>query len=92
MRKFIEKLQNSEKFLKFSDVLGWIGMGLLLGAYALVSLGIVDGTAVTYQVLTILGAFCMFILSVARKAYPNVALNLVWCVIGVIIILSVTLR
>ena len=40
------------------DVAGWIGMALLIGAYALVTAGRILGTSLLFQLMNLVGAPC----------------------------------
>jgi hypothetical protein len=61
-----------------SDVVGWIGAVLLLGAYALVSTRKLDGDSIPYQLLNLLGSAFLIANSFHYGAYPSVGVNLIW--------------
>jgi hypothetical protein len=61
-----------------SDVVGWIGAVLLLGAYALVSTRKLDGDSMPYQLLNLLGSAFLIANSFHYGAYPSVGVNLIW--------------
>jgi len=75
-----------------SDVLGWIGAALLLGAYALVSTRKVEGDSITYQLLNLLGSALLIVNSAYYGAYPSVGVNVVWIGIAVFAIARVVAR
>lgn len=75
-----------------SDVLGWVGAALLLGAYALVSTRRVEGDSVVYQLLNLLGSAFLIVNSAYYGAYPSVGVNVVWIGIALFAILSVVRR
>ena len=75
-----------------SDLLGWIGAALLLGAYALVSTKKVEGDSITYQVLNLLGSAFLIVNSAYYGAYPSVGVNVVWIGIALFAILRVVRR
>jgi hypothetical protein len=66
-----------------SDILGWVGAVLLLGAYALVSTRRLEGDSVTYQLLNLLGSALLIVNSFYYGAYPSVGVNVVWIGIAV---------
>jgi len=66
------------------DVLGWIGAGALLSAYALVSAGRLSGRGLGFQLLNLLGAVGLLVNGVYHGAWPSAGLNTVWLVVGVI--------
>ncbi len=74
-----------------SDIAGWIGAALLLGAYALVSTRKLDGDSVSYQLLNLLGSALLIINSFYYGAYPSVGVNVVWIGIAVFSITRVVL-
>ncbi len=64
------------------DVGGWIGMALLIGAYALVTTGRILGPSLTFQLMNLVGGGLLMVNSAWYGAWPSAALNLVWVVIG----------
>lgn len=68
------------------DVVGWIGAGLVLVAYALLSAGKLDARGIVYQLMNVLGAVGMLINGYVRGALPSAALNLVWMGIGIYVL------
>ena len=70
--------------MKFAvDIIGWIGAGGVLAAYALVSTGRVQSASYKYQVLNFFGAAALAINTLYYMAYPSTALNVVWALIAV---------
>ena len=65
------------------DVVGWLGAAALLAAYGLVSAGRVEGKSRRFQLLNLLGSAGLAANSGFHGAWPSVALNLVWMIIGV---------
>jgi hypothetical protein len=64
------------------DLLGWAGAVALLSAYWLVSTRRTHGAAISYQVLNLLGSILVLANSLYYGAYPSVAVNGVWILIG----------
>jgi hypothetical protein len=64
------------------DVIGWLGAGALLGAYALASAGRLAGTSAWFQVLNLLGSAGLALNSGYHDAWPSALLNVVWMGIG----------
>jgi hypothetical protein len=75
----------------FIDLVGWIGAAALLAAYWMVSTRRTDGGAMSYQTLNLIGSVLVLFNSLYYGAYPSVAVNAVWIVIGVYAI-SMVLR
>jgi hypothetical protein len=66
------------------DILGWIGTVLFLIAYYLVSVKKVEGDSNIYQGMNILASSLLVINTFYLRAYPSLALNAIWIVIGLI--------
>lgn len=66
----------------FIEILGWYGVAAILGAYVLVSTGIVSGTGLAFQVLNLTGAFGITVQTYYRKDYQPFWLNLIWTIIA----------
>jgi hypothetical protein len=65
------------------DWIGWIGMGLILAAYTAVSFDWMDAGA-TFQVMNLVGSVCTAAYLAPRKAWPPLALNVVWALIALL--------
>jgi len=65
------------------DIVGWVGVLLLLIAYAMVSAKKVEGDAVGYQALNLVGSGLLVVNSFHFGAYPSVGINVAWVGIGV---------
>lgn len=74
------------------NVVGWIGMACLIGAYALVTTGRLLGPGLPFQLLNLVGGGFLMINSGYYGAWPSAALNLVWVVIGVVGLVRARLR
>ena len=64
------------------NVVGWLGMGLLISAYALVTAGRLHGTGLAFQLMNLFGGGFLMVNSAYYGAWPSAVLNLVWVVIG----------
>lgn len=67
-----------------ADALGWLGAGLLLLAYGLISVKKLDGGGVRYQSLNVGGSALLAFNSAYHSAVPSVVLNGVWALIGLV--------
>lgn len=65
------------------DVIGWVGGILVLVAFALISTGRVDKNNAAYHWINILGALCLIVNTGYLKAYPSMAVNVVWVGVAV---------
>jgi hypothetical protein len=73
----------------FAEVVGWIGAGLILGAYALLTAGKLQARSVPYQAMNVVGALGFIVNSGWNGAIPSAALNVVWAGIGIAAILGI---
>lgn len=65
------------------EAAGWIGAGLILGAYVLLSAGKLKGDSPAYQWLNVIGAAGFILNSGYNGAIPSMVLNVIWVGIGV---------
>lgn len=66
------------------EISGWIGVAIVLGSYALLSLGIVDGQSMLYHTLVFIGSLALAIISWYKHTYQPAVLNIVFCVLAVV--------
>ena len=64
------------------EIAGWIGAALILGGYALLSAGKVDGRSLSYQMMNVIGAAGFVINGWWHGALPSATLNVLWLMIG----------
>ena len=64
------------------EAAGWIGAGLILGSYVLVSLGKLGGRSRAFQWMNVAGATGFVVNSGWHGAIPSTALNVVWLGVG----------
>lgn len=65
------------------DILGWIGTGLVLLAYLLLSIGKISNGKL-YQFLNLLAALLMAIGLFPKNAWFSFALQVVWGIIAIV--------
>lgn len=70
------------------DVLGWIGMILVLLAYVLLSTNKIEN-GVLYQILNLVAAVCMAIGLFPTKAWFSFTLQVVWGVVAIVAIIKI---
>lgn len=73
---------------KFLEIFGWYGAVAIVGAYALVSLSVIQSNGVLYQLLNFTGAIGIVAVSLTKKAYQPATLNIIWTVIAAIALLK----
>lgn len=65
------------------EILGWVGMLLILLAYYLNSAGKVENNSVLYQWINFFGAVCIIVNCTYKEAWAIVALDTFWALIAV---------
>jgi hypothetical protein len=66
------------------DVVGWVGAGMLLIAYALVSFKKLRADSGHYQLLNVVGSCFLIVNTVYYRAYPSALVNLIWIIIALL--------
>jgi hypothetical protein len=74
------------------DLVGWLGAGLLLLAYGLVSFQKLRADSGHYQLLNAVGSCCLIVNTVYYRAYPSAFVNVIWIIIAVIASYRMRLR
>ena len=64
------------------EIAGWVGGGLILLGYMLVSAGRLQGRSVVYQMLNLVGSLGFVVNAAWHGAIPPMALNVIWCAIA----------
>ena len=64
------------------EIVGWIGAGLILIAYLLLSAGKLQARSFAYQGMNLAGAVAFVVNSGWNGAIPSAALNVVWAFIA----------
>jgi hypothetical protein len=63
-------------------LLGWAGTAIVLGAYVLVSTRRIPPGSPAYGVANVVGSAGLGVNAYANEAWPLVALNVVWALVG----------
>lgn len=66
------------------EIVGWLGAGLILGGYMLLSFGKLEARSYAYQAMNVAGATGFIINSGYHGALPNAVLNVIWVAVGLI--------
>jgi hypothetical protein len=69
---------------KIYEMIGWIGVVIILASYSLLSLGIIDGQSYIFHALILVGSLCILVISLIKKTYQPVVLNGVFAFLSVI--------
>ena len=71
------------------QIIGWIGMVLILVAYFLVSFDIVTVHNIWFQLMNIVGSIGLVLVAYNRKDYQPMTLNIIWILIAIVAILRI---
>ena len=69
------------------DILGWVGMALVLIAYALLSTNKINNGKL-YQILNLIASLCMAIGVYPKNAWFSFALQIIWGLISIIALIK----
>jgi hypothetical protein len=84
----LDMLRGMEK-RKVSPVvegIGWYGPFALILGYALVSFDIIEAKGYVFQLLNLSGSLAIIVISLSKKVYQSVVLNIFWIIIAVIVL------
>lgn len=70
------------------ETIGWLGMGLILIAYYLISSKRVEAKSRLYQVFNLIGAIGIVINAFYHRAFPPLGLNTIWAIIALWALMS----
>ncbi len=81
---WVHLLTASNSFI--SSIMGWLGTIAYLLAYLLLSINKLHPDKKLYHALNILGALGLIFHAIQMKDYPNLFVNIVWCIIALLAI------
>ena len=68
------------------DISGWLGVIFYVFAYLLLSIGVLKANSYRFHFLNILGAIGLITDSAYHGDQPNLTVNVIWLVIGILAI------
>jgi hypothetical protein len=71
------------------EAIGWVGMGLMIAGYALVSFKKLDSRSLTYQWMNIFGGTFLGINACYHAMWAGVGMEVVWVAIGLATLYSI---
>lgn len=77
-------MQPQTRTPRWAEWAGWYGMAAIMLAYAGVSLGLLAGRGLLFQLLNLTGALGLMSISWVKGVRQNVALNLFWSMIALV--------
>jgi len=66
-----------------TEIVGWVGMFLVLLAYFLITWKKVDRESKIYHSMNLIGAFFLGVNTTINGAYPSSFLNVIWILIAI---------
>ena len=67
-----------DSYEMFVEIVGWVGMILILAAYGLITTNRVKSDTFSYQLMNALGSIGLIINALYNEAYPLFVLNVIW--------------
>ena len=67
-----------------AETVGWIGAGLILAGYALLTASKLKPDSVAYQAMNVVGALGFIVNGWWHNALPSTVLNIIWAGIGLV--------
>lgn len=74
------------------ETTGWLGVVAYVVAYLLLTIGVLKSNGYPFHILNIVGASSLIVYSLEYGDKPNVAVNVIWLLIGVGAVLRRILR
>ena len=74
------------------EILGWVGMALVLSGYALNTFGKIDAGTPAYIWMNIIGSLFLIVNTLFHHTYPPAVLNIIWMALGLISITRLYMR
>lgn len=73
------------------EIAGWYGAAGILGAYTLVSFGVIDSGGLIFQLLNLTGASGILAVSIYKRVGQSIVLNVVWSIVAIVAIIGILL-
>lgn len=70
--------------LIMKQIIGWIGVGLIVSAYTLNVFGLLRASDLTYCILNLLGAIGIIVSSYAKRDFQPIILNSIWVIVAIV--------
>jgi hypothetical protein len=70
--------------LNWIEVTGWLGVLSYVLAYLLLTIGVLKSSGYRFHILNMIGAVSLIIYSLEYGDKPNVAVNVIWLMIGML--------
>lgn len=73
----------------FFELFAWYGVVAILVAYALVSFDVLESDSITFQMMNLTGALGIAAVSLLKRVFQSVVLNVIWSLIALVAILNI---
>lgn len=74
------------------ELVGIVGGAFYLIAFIEVSMGNWNGRSYRYEIFNLIGGFLLLYYSLAKNAYTNIVLNIIWIVVALYVIRTIVMR
>ena len=74
------------------ECVGWLGGGLILAAYGLLTAGKLDADSPAYQAANVVGGLGFVANGWWHNALPSTVLNVIWAGIGVVALIRISAK
>jgi hypothetical protein len=74
----------------YYELFGWLGTGLIISSYSLLSTGVISGSDYTYHIMVLIGSLGVAIISYLRKIYQPLVINAFFVAIAIIALIRIT--
>ena len=71
---------------------GWLGAALVLSAYLLVSVGSITAKGAAFQLLNLFGSAGIVVSAAAKRDWPPLALNVIWAIVALVVLIGLLAR
>ncbi len=79
---------DKKKYGILCGVAGWYGVAAIIGAYFMVSFGLLQSNSLFYQILNLTGALGIIAISIYKRQNQTAVLNVFWASIAAIAIVN----
>ncbi|MDO5978241.1 CBU_0592 family membrane protein [Flavivirga spongiicola] len=74
------------------EIIGWTGAVSYLLSYFLLSFNKLKPNSISYQLMNVIGGFCLVVSAYSTRDNPNLVTNFVWMCIGLIALFSIIMK
>ncbi|TSC56990.1 MAG: hypothetical protein G01um101418_22 [Parcubacteria group bacterium Gr01-1014_18] len=71
------------------EIFGWYGTVAIISAYFANSFGYLDAGSLIYQLLNLTGALGIVAISLSKKVYQPMVINIIWAIIAVFALIKI---